>query len=85
MGLEMAHADDAIRGAAAALLAKEKLEDLEVKCTIGIASGRVFCGTYGNEARHDYSVLGRTVNLASRFNCEKSIYLSAQAHVHKRK
>jgi class 3 adenylate cyclase len=66
MGLEMAHPDDSIRAVVAALFAHEKLEELDVRCSIGIATGKVFCGSYGNDIRHDYSVIGKTVNLASR-------------------
>jgi class 3 adenylate cyclase len=62
----MAHSDDATRAVKASLSIQEKFEELQLICSIGIATGKVFCGSYGNEIRHDYSVLGMTVNLASR-------------------
>lgn len=77
MGLEMGHSDDSIRAVIASLQARDKMEgillldfmvisELEVECLIGVASGSVYCGSYGTDQRHDYSVLGKTVNLASR-------------------
>jgi class 3 adenylate cyclase/tetratricopeptide (TPR) repeat protein len=35
-------------------------------CRIGVASGRVFCGTLGAPDRREYSVVGSTANLAAR-------------------
>lgn len=35
-------------------------------CRVGIATGRVFCGTLGAPRRREYSVVGSTPNLAAR-------------------
>lgn len=66
MGLEVAHRDDPVRAVIAALYIKEKLQQLNIASSIGVTTGRIFCGSYGNNIRHDYSVIGETVNLASR-------------------
>ncbi|XP_075685286.1 adenylate cyclase type 10 isoform X2 [Rhinoderma darwinii] len=34
--------------------------------SIGVTSGPVFCGVVGHAARHEYTVIGRKVNLAAR-------------------
>ncbi|XP_054836317.1 adenylate cyclase type 10-like [Eublepharis macularius] len=34
--------------------------------SIGVASGPVFCGVVGHRVRHEYTVIGRKVNLAAR-------------------
>ncbi len=66
-GAPVAHEDDPVRAAAAALdlrnLAPEGLvEDIR----IGIARGRVIAGAYGSTRRRTYGVLGDTVNLSAR-------------------
>ena len=42
------------------------IESLGQKCSIGVATGRVFCGIIGAPVRRDYVVLGDAVNLAAR-------------------
>src|SRR5206468_5893823 len=67
MGLPpLAHRDDARRGIRAANLIRESLRASGVPCSIGIATGRVYCGEIGNARRREYTIIGRAVNLAAR-------------------
>jgi class 3 adenylate cyclase len=61
-----AHEDDAARGLLAARAMQEALQELNVRCAIGVATGHVFCGTVGNTRRREYTMIGDTVNLAAR-------------------
>ena len=62
----LAHEDDAVRGVLAGLAMQSKLTQLGWRCSIGVTSGRVFCGTIGNEQRCEYTIIGDIVNLAAR-------------------
>lgn len=41
-------------------------EDLGVKSTVGATLGKVYCGVVGGLERHEFAVLGSSVNLAAR-------------------
>lgn len=60
------HEDDALRAVQAAMVLRDRLEGLGVSSSIGICTGRVYCGVVGSNIRREYSVLGDTVNLAAR-------------------
>jgi class 3 adenylate cyclase/tetratricopeptide (TPR) repeat protein len=62
----LAHEDDAARGALAALAMREALRELGLRCAIGVASGRAFCGEIGSDQRREYTMIGDVVNLAAR-------------------
>lgn len=67
MGLPpLAHEDDAVRGTRAALAIHARLRELGWICSVGVTSGRVFCGTVGSEARCEFTIIGDVVNLSAR-------------------
>ncbi len=75
------HARSAIQAAQEMLIALECFNadqrergEPELRCGIGIASGAVVAGNIGSEERLEYTVIGDTVNLASRLqNMTKEI------------
>ncbi len=50
----------------AVLTALEILQNIEINCGMGIASGDALAGTIGSSQRKEYTVIGDTVNTASR-------------------
>ena len=60
------HEDDALRATLAALEIQQKMFARKTRVSIGIASGRAFCGSIGNASRRKYTMIGNTVNLAAR-------------------
>jgi class 3 adenylate cyclase/tetratricopeptide (TPR) repeat protein len=61
-----AHQDDAERAVRAASALSEQLEDLGLRCSIGVATGRAFCGLFGSDLRREYTLHGDVTNLAAR-------------------
>ncbi|MFL5586808.1 MAG: adenylate/guanylate cyclase domain-containing protein [Ktedonobacteraceae bacterium] len=82
----LAHEDDAIRGVLAAQAMQATLRDLGMRSTIGVTTGRVFCGMIGNITRSEYTIMGDVVNLAARLMqaapedilCDSSTYQAAR-------
>ena len=62
----------------AALQIEQQLRLAKLEATIGIATGTTFCGIVGGYARHEYAVVGPTVNLAARLMVSylRSVFLS---------
>jgi len=60
------HEDDPARALAAAMRIEGHLAVGGVESAAGIATGRLFCGSYGNATRRHYTIVGPTVNLAAR-------------------
>jgi class 3 adenylate cyclase/tetratricopeptide (TPR) repeat protein len=71
-GAPLAHGDDALRAVSAAVALQRAMPSLSadmgrpVATHVGIAMGDVVAGDIGSAVRRDYTVLGDTVNLASR-------------------
>src|SRR6266498_4987515 len=61
-----AHEDDPARGVQAALMIRKELTNLKVRSSIGITTGRIFCGSIGNSTRREYTIIGNAVNLSAR-------------------
>ena len=61
-----AHPDDARRAVTAAETLRRELEDDRSACTVGVATGRAFCGVFGSDLRREYTLHGEVVNLAAR-------------------
>jgi class 3 adenylate cyclase/tetratricopeptide (TPR) repeat protein len=60
------HENDPARGVQAALMIRRELVRLNVHSFIGIATGRIFCGSVGNDSRREYTIIGNAVNLSAR-------------------
>ena len=60
------HEDDPARGAMAALMIRKELVSLGVHSSIGVTTGRIFCGSIGNDIRREYTIIGNAVNLSAR-------------------
>lgn len=60
------HEDDEARAVGAALALRDRIAELDWDCSIGVATGRIFCGAYGNDDRREYTMIGDTVNTAAR-------------------
>ena len=60
------HEDDPRRAVQMALALDAVLAPMGLTATVGITTGRVFCGNQGNARRREYTFLGDVVNLAAR-------------------
>ncbi len=62
----LAHEEDEKRSILTALAMETRLHGLGLGSSIGIATGRIFCGERGSDQRREYALQGDTVNLAAR-------------------
>jgi class 3 adenylate cyclase len=46
--------------------------ELDLECKMGATYGKAFCGTVGGKSRHEYAILGPSVNLAARLMASAS-------------
>jgi hypothetical protein len=77
------HEDDALRAVKSALEIEQVLEQMGVRCSIGVTTGRVYCGAVGGDARREYTVIGRPVNVAARLMMasRSGVLIDAATHV----
>ena len=57
------HEDDPARGAMAALMIRKELVSLGVHSSIGVTTGRIFCGSIGNDIRREYTIIGNDLRV----------------------
>ncbi|MBF0280902.1 MAG: response regulator [SAR324 cluster bacterium] len=57
---------DAVRCAQMAIEMHRKAQELDINIRMGIHSGKCTVGNFGSEERMDYTIIGKSVNLASR-------------------
>src|SRR5262249_44889350 len=62
----MSHEDDALRAVCTAMALRDELRAIGLQPSIGVTTGKLFCGSYGGPDRQTYSVIGASVNLAAR-------------------
>ena len=60
-----AHEDDPVRAVETALAIRGNLGAIGISTSIGVASGRLFCGNYGGRLRRTYGVIGQAINFAA--------------------
>jgi class 3 adenylate cyclase/tetratricopeptide (TPR) repeat protein len=85
----LAHEDDPARATRAALGVQAALGGLGLRCAIGLATGRAFCGAVGSDVRREYDVIGEVMNLAARLMqaagdgilCDAATYQAARARL----
>jgi class 3 adenylate cyclase len=66
--------DDAAAAIEAAKSIIVQLRDAKMEAGIGITSGKAYCGLVGSPTRHEYAVMGPSVNLSARL-MSKAKYL----------
>jgi predicted ATPase/class 3 adenylate cyclase len=61
-----AHEDDPIRGIRLALALARAAQGADLRCYVGVATGRTYCGVVGDHRRREYTLVGATANRAAR-------------------
>lgn len=62
----LSHEDDPRRGLLLALEMHELMLRMDLTPSIGVTTGRAFCGVIGNVRRREYTMIGDIVNLSAR-------------------
>jgi len=62
----LSHEDDPVRAVRAALDLHRRLTERSIACSVGVTTGKVYCGVVGNDSRCEYTMHGDVVNLAAR-------------------
>jgi predicted ATPase/class 3 adenylate cyclase len=61
-----AHEDDPTRGVQLALALADAAREADLRCYVGVATGRIYCGVVGDHRRREYTLIGATANRAAR-------------------
>ncbi|HSL42493.1 MAG TPA: adenylate/guanylate cyclase domain-containing protein [Anaerolineales bacterium] len=62
----LTHTDDPTRGLQAAMALRTELQSLGLRGSVGVTTGRVFCGLVGTNERRVYTLIGHSVNMTAR-------------------
>lgn len=78
-----AHHDDERRAVEASLDMQRDLLSMGLDCSIGVTTGRVYCGNVGSTTRREYAIVGDAVNLAARLmaHARRSTLLARQTAI----
>jgi class 3 adenylate cyclase len=79
-----AHEDDPARGALAGLAMHAALAELGLRSSIGVTTGRVYCGSIGSTVRMEYTIMGYKVNMAARLMQKAGDGVLCDAETHDR-
>ncbi len=82
------HEDDPSRAVRSALAIQGELQRTGMRVSIGISTGRAFCGVVGSETRRQYTAVGTVMNMAARLMqaaagrvlCDQATFRASQAH-----
>jgi class 3 adenylate cyclase/tetratricopeptide (TPR) repeat protein len=83
-----AHEDDPTRAVRSALAIHAELPRVGMRASIGICTGRAFCGVVGSETRRQYTAVGTVMNMSARLMqaaagrvlCDRTTSRASQAH-----
>ncbi|TAI65543.1 AAA and adenylate/guanylate cyclase domain-containing protein [Bradyrhizobium sp. Leo170] len=79
----VAHPDDPVRAVRCAIDLRDALRGMGRRCSLGVATGRVFCGLIGNDIFRAWTTYGEAINLAARLRssdiiqCDHATYRAA--------
>lgn len=62
--------DNAAAAISAANAIIKRVSDIGLSASIGVTSGKAYCGLVGSPARHEYAVMGPSTNLSARLMCK---------------
>eukprot|EP00002_Diphylleia_rotans_P006835 TRINITY_DN1625_c0_g1_i5.p1 TRINITY_DN1625_c0_g1~~TRINITY_DN1625_c0_g1_i5.p1 ORF type:complete len:1439 (+),score=295.00 TRINITY_DN1625_c0_g1_i5:101-4417(+) len=67
----MSHEDDPRRCVQAAVQINKDLDAIGIQSSMGVTTGKVYCGEVGSRIRREYAVVGDTVNTAAHMMASK--------------
>eukprot|EP01038_Epipyxis_sp_PR26KG_P009835 gene9835-13229_t len=65
-----ANTDNAASAILTAQIIVFEMQKMGLNVSIGITSGKAYCGSVGSSNRHEYSIMGPSVNLSARLMCK---------------